>query len=79
MAEQMFMTLGLTTPARRFAAGSLATGGALVALQPDLMFEDGQPRQWSALTSEADSAVSTTIVPWWMASVGVGAWLGMFF
>lgn len=78
-AQQIFATLALTTPARRFAAGTLVTGGLLIALEPQIMFQDGQPKQWSMLVGEEDTDIGVTLVPWWMAAVGVGATLGLFF
>jgi hypothetical protein len=70
--------LMLTTPLRRFAAVSAATGVALVVAQPEGMFFQGVPRPFSAITSETDADIPTTMVPWWLAAVSAGAAVGLF-
>lgn len=67
--ELPFYYLGLNTPAKRFAAGAIMTGGVMLSIKPGAMFyEDGTPRPWS-LTSKSAGAV---LVPWWTCPVFVG-------
>ena len=67
-AQQLMATLGLSTPALRFAAVTTVTGGILVAVQPDLMFTDGAPRPWSVLDDDPEGS----LLPWWGVAVGAG-------
>lgn len=78
-AQQLFTSLALTTPARRFAAGTLATGALLITMQPDAMFQDGHPKEWSLIIGEEDSDVGSTILPWWLAAGAVGSTMALFF
>lgn len=75
MAEQFFMSVGLDSPVKRFAAGSVAVGGALVTLQPEMMFSGGSPRPWSIVSQDAEA----TPIPWWLVAVGAGAAIGTLF
>ena len=77
--EAVFRQLYLTTPARRFAAGALATGGLLVSARPEAMFEDEQPRPWSMVVDSDETTVTPTMLPWWLAAGGVGLYLGLMY
>lgn len=67
--------VGLTTPARRFAAGTLLTTGALWAIKPSALFDEaGHPREWAATSKK----VGSTMVPWFVYPLAVGIYMSIF-
>ena len=73
--SELFQTLGLRTPALRFAALTAASGLVLTSVQPDLMFRAGAPRPWSVVSQEEDA----TFLPWYGAALASGFVAAQFF
>lgn len=66
----MIGTLKLVQPWQRFAAAFLVVSGVEWAVQPLSMFNNGQPRPFSMMSSDDPNA---TNVPWWLPGVVGGA------
>jgi hypothetical protein len=67
-AERFFDGMGLMTGdyavPKRAVIGLLVGGFLVTYFKPALMFEGGQPRQWSLLQTQGDASTPTA-VPWW--------------
>lgn len=73
--ELPFYYLGLNTVPKRFMAGTAGTGALLFAIKPSSMFyDDGTSRSWSLFSKDDGS----TVIPWWLVSVGVGVIMATF-
>lgn len=71
-AENVYGSVGLTTPGSRFVATGLVAAAALAYIKPRMMYDaSGKALQFG-------TGPGQTLVPWWLASVGVGA-VGYFF
>jgi len=68
-AERFFDGMGLMSGdfavPKRMMIGGLAGAFLVTYFKPAVMFESGQPRQWSLLKDNSDAS-SATPTPWWM-------------
>lgn len=73
--------LGMGSPTMRFLGVGAITAGALWLIKPKLMFIDtpgpdmGKARPWSLLSTDSGDKnpdLHATILPWYIASAGVG-------
>lgn len=74
--EAPFISLGLLgsegSQYLRLGVGTVFGAILLYTLKPSFAFSAaGKPKPWS-VTTEATDKLETTMLPWWMASIGVG-------
>ncbi len=77
----LMVSLGLTTPLRRFAFTATAAALAINAAQPSAMYEKGVPRPFAAVTdlhSAASRGIHPTWTPWWSVPLLSGAAVAFF-
>ena len=75
--ENALASMGLGTPVMRF--GALAAGSAAIfyVVKPSIMFNaDGSARPAIYFSKEKDE--EATPLPWWAASLAIGAWGALF-
>ena len=70
---------GPSAPISRAFVGAGITAAALYYFKPLAFFDPqtGQPRPWQ-VTTKGETSVMPTNTPWWMVSLGVGMFLGLF-
>jgi hypothetical protein len=75
LIEVALAKIGLTSPARRFAAGTIVTTGLIWAFKPSALFdESGKAKEWAATSKKGNA----TLVPWWAYPLSVGIYLSVF-
>lgn len=76
-AQQLLVTLGLGSPLARGVFGTLLGYGALWLIKPEFAFDPDskQPKQWSQV---AEPDAPQTALPWWIAGLFPGVFLGVF-
>jgi len=74
--EAPFISLGLLgtegSQYLRLGVGTVAAALLFYTLKPSFAFgANGKPKPWG-VTTEASDKIETTMLPWWLASIGVG-------
>lgn len=82
--EKFFDGLGLMTGEyavqKRMVFGAVIGGFIVTYIKPDLMFQNGTPRQWAFTKNmgAVDDGTEPTLVPWWVVPVAGAIGAGVF-
>jgi len=73
--DKVGLMRGKYAPGLRFLTGASLTAATLWVIQPSWAFDaSGNPKSW-AVTATGDKT-QTTLLPWWLVSIGGGFALG---
>lgn len=83
--EQIFVDLGLATPASRFGATTIITASLLQMIRPEFAFEAmGEGNTWPVArpfgspSDKKDGGPTPTYFTWWSVSLAGGVLIGFF-